>query len=138
MEIIPGQCKKTAKNVSNEDIAQAAKEMWRLCHEEAGKYGSALAIAHPQVDHENPLRFFVTAGGEVIANPIILEKSEPFTHTEGCMSFPFRGKKKVKRYKRIKVEYMQNGQLKTEEITDLKACIFQHEIDHMNGKSIYS
>ena len=78
---------------------------------------------------------------DVIINPEIIERSDLQSRKEGCMSYPFRGMKKLKRYNVIKVSYQIKGlcDLKTiEEIVEgLKAEIFQHEIDHSNSIFIY-
>lgn len=121
------------------EIKEIAEEIESLCHQPLGKHPSALAIAHCQVDHDNPLRFFVFANGDVVINPKILKRSGKFTHKEGCMSYPFRGTTKVERYNEIEVEYTTLDGKKVKEYREgLNACVFQHEIDHFNGKSIYS
>ena len=60
---------------------------------------------------------------------------------EGCMSFPNRTEKNVERFFRIKVRYWYNWHgipmRRTEWVEGLKAHIFQHEIDHFNGKNIF-
>ncbi len=114
-----------------------------------GNWSSARAIAHVQVEAENPKRFFVvhdeyvkTLGHWCIVNARILTRDIPCTFEEGCMSFPFRKSKKVQRYNDIKVEYyipFLDVHLikKTKVLTDIEAYIFQHEIDHANGVNIY-
>lgn len=140
MRVLPNQCKKHSQPVIDfKWCKQLAEEMAKLCKEPLGKYPSALALAHCQVDHDNPLRFFVLADGEVFINPKILIGTTQITRTEGCYSYPFRDVKKVKRYDRISVEFtnVKGRQIKTSVKGEL-AHIFQHEIDHMNGKHIYS
>lgn len=61
---------------------------------------------------------------------------------EACMSFQHKKEKKMMRYYSIKVKYQTKGffgQIRTHEewIEGLKAHIFQHEMDHMNGENIY-
>lgn len=61
---------------------------------------------------------------------------------EGCMSFQHKKEKKMMRYHTIKVKYQTRGffgRIKTHEewIEGLKAHIFQHEMDHMEGNNIY-
>lgn len=62
---------------------------------------------------------------------------------EGCMSFPNRTEKHVDRFFKIKVQYQVPLfwgfwlKTKTEWVEGLKAHIFQHEIDHGNGITIY-
>jgi len=61
---------------------------------------------------------------------------------DSCMSFPNRIKKNVEVFFRIKVQYQVVGLFgllinKREWVEGLKAHIFQHEINHLNGKNIY-
>jgi len=141
VRLLPGNCKRQSTKVEDvRKIEPVIFGMLKLCYRPAGMYDQgAVALSHCQVDHDNPKRFFVMNDGAVYINPIILEKSEPFTHKEGCMSYVFRAPKKIKRFKKIKVEYMNlKKKLITEDIEGYKACIFQHEIDHFNGKAIYN
>lgn len=105
------------------------------------------ALAHPQVS-EYPLSLFVTGGGKVVEkvviNPKIIERSGICHHKEACLSFPGRRPEKVvhTRYRRITVEYLEwNGDgvwsQKRERLDGLLAEIFQHEIEHLQGKNIY-
>ncbi len=97
-----------------------------------------LALAQPQVYNEWPLTYFMDRDFKVYINPRILEESEPTKSYEQCLSYPFRGKKKLKRFYKIKVEFWDHKMKKyTEEVTGLRAAVFQHEIDHFNGKTIY-
>lgn len=139
MEIIPKQCKKHSKKVVKfSEIKELIYEMAEICNRPCGKYPRAHAIAHCQVDHDNPKRFFVLSDGTPIINPVILEASRPFTHKEGCYSYAFRPEKKVKRYFKIKVQYQnEKGKKIVEDLEGLIACIFQHEIDHLNGIAVY-
>lgn len=68
----------------------------------------------------------------VMLNPVILKKSGAFDTEEGCLSLS--GRRKVKRYKQIKVQY-QNEQLQTriKTYSGWTAQIIQHEIDHLEG-----
>lgn len=68
--------------------------------------------------------------------------SNMYEVNEGCMSFNHKKEKKMWRYYRIKVKYQTRGffgRIKTHEewIEGLKAHIFQHEMDHMEGNNIY-
>jgi peptide deformylase len=71
----------------------------------------------------------------VMINPYLVSHSgEVVKDWEGCLSVPgIRGL--VPRYRRIEIEYMnQDGKLIKQELTDFVARIFQHEVDHLNGK----
>lgn len=68
-------------------------------------------------------------------NPRIINCSgEPVKGWEGCLSIPgIRGL--VPRYPMITVEYTsREGKLHQVELTDFVARIFQHELDHLEGK----
>lgn len=101
-----------------------------------------LALAHPQVS-EDPLAIFVTGGriGEnVYINAKILEKEGSAQPVEACLSFPGKrpGKVVAKRASKLLVEYRDTAfKLHTETVEGLLAQVFQHEIEHFNGKNIY-
>ena len=66
-------------------------------------------------------------------NPEILKGTDGYTTEEGCLSL-LGGPRKTKRYKKIKVQYMNDDfavRIKTFE--GFTAQIIQHEIDHCNG-----
>ncbi len=72
---------------------------------------------------------------QILINPkikILCDKST-FDSYEGCLSVPnLRGK--VKRYKEIQVDYFnEKAEFRTERVSGLKAVVYQHEIDHLNG-----
>lgn len=66
-------------------------------------------------------------------NPVILKGADLYETEESCLSL-LGGPRKIKRYKKIKVQY-QNLQLQTrlKTFTGWTAQIIQHEIDHCNG-----
>ena len=67
-------------------------------------------------------------------NPEIVESGDQFiTVQEGCLSFPGLFIK-VKRPKNVVVRYQdRDGEVHTEELTDLASRCFQHELDHLDG-----
>jgi peptide deformylase len=68
-----------------------------------------------------------------IVNPQLLERSEPLTLEEGCLSVPDEWEK-VPRFKKVKVRYQdKTGQWHEVEAEGRLAHIFQHEIDHLDG-----
>ena len=148
MQIIANQCKKSSRAVTQDDakrVREDALAMLFLCHTPLGRYRAAFAIAHCQVDHDDPLRFFVMKDGSLIVNPKIKAFSDELVRdTEGCMSHAFRSEVSVKRFSSVKISYQtlskknKLSKPKMQTFTDLQARIFQHEIDHFNGKSIYS
>lgn len=70
---------------------------------------------------------------EVMFNPEIIKKSEPYDTEEGCLSL-LGGPRPVKRYRSVKVSY-RTSELKPRIKTfdGFTAQIIQHEIDHCNG-----
>ena len=72
---------------------------------------------------------------KILINPkIVIDKeSGTFNSYEGCLSVPdLRGK--VKRYKKISLNYFDNeGKEIYEKIDGLEAIVYQHEIDHLDG-----
>lgn len=72
-----------------------------------------------------------------LINPIILNKKGSTTNIEGCLSFPDIFVK-VKRNKIIKVSFIDLSGKENIIVTDnlLSVCI-QHEIDHLNGITLY-
>ena len=139
MELIPMH-RTVSREVTPEDLPRVmedAEEMARMCHGPRKAY----ALAHSQVTKEDPLRFFAMSDGSVVVNPSITRhvafKRE---FDEGCMSIPDVPSFPVRRWTKITADYclMEDGRLvkKTHEFTGLSARIFQHEIDHMDGRYV--
>lgn len=74
-----------------------------------------------------------------IINPRILEYSDLQDFAwENCASFPAI-KSRVKRPVAIKVDYYnEKFELENQELMGLGARVFQHEVDHLDGKNIMS
>lgn len=138
---------KVSREVTQADVGKLLKEaeiMHKLCFTPRGKFPSALAIAHPQIEDKDPLRFFVTVTGEMIVNPVIKNCTKvTVDNVEGCMSFPENDVKKVQRHNVIDLEYqtiLKNGELSekmTTTYTGKLAKIIQHETDHLNAKYVF-
>jgi len=77
----------------------------------------------------------------VIANPKIMSHSEERTYLpngEGCLSVADEHFGIVPRYRRLKVKgYDVNGDLIEVKVQGYIAIVFQHELDHLNGKLFY-
>lgn len=142
--------------VMGTDIERVIKDggiMLTLCTIPRGMYGNISAIAHPQIDDRDPLRFFVLVDGKVIINPVIIDHTKvPVFKDEGCMSYPETPiKKEVPRYNKITVRYQTLVHKKTaegksvpvlsrwvdEKLSGNLANVFQHEIHHLNQVYIY-
>jgi peptide deformylase len=85
-----------------------------------------------------PYRAFAMATNpiQVCFNPRIVDAgNEVALLDEGCLSYPGIFVK-IKRPKNIKVRYTQpNGETLTATFTGMTARIFQHELDHQDGKN---
>ena len=83
--------------------------------------------------HKNAIVFFDNNKKiQIMLNPIILKKELEYETSEGCLSLD--GQRSTKRYKKIKVEYLDElfrKRIKT--YTDFEAQIILHEIDHTFG-----
>lgn len=94
-------------------------------------YRLFIVASHPSDRYPNAPTMQPTA----MINPRIIEHgTELVKDWEGCLSVPnLRGL--VPRYKTIKVEYTtKEGELQQTVLTDFVARIFQHELDHLDGK----
>lgn len=151
MKIIQRIGDKQSRSVMAKDIKKVRKlipEMHKLCHEPLGFHtNGAYAIAHCQVDQEDPLRFFVLVDGTAVLNPTINKHlGETVRHAEGCMSDAHVSHlASIPRYKKLIVSFtgLEDADAEMEEVDHLTitgnlAFIFQHEVDHMNGKHVYS
>lgn len=78
-------------------------------------------------------------GALKMVNPEILEASEEkIMYTEGCLSVPGM-RLGVERSKTIKVKFLTPfGQELEAELSDLEAVIIQHEMDHLEGETLYN
>lgn len=124
-------------------IQMDAPEMIKLCKIPLGKKIGALAIAHCQVTDKDPLRFFVTADGDIVINPRITGRYEgKKRELEGCFSYPNLPEITINRYISIMVKFLtlSSGVFIPVEAkySGKYARIFQHEIDHFNAITIYA
>lgn len=105
--------------------------MARLMYEVSG-----LGLAAPQIGISAAMIVVDAAGGSglyKLINPKIVRQEGQFIMEEGCLSLPGVGVR-VKRAKKITVEAQDDsGKQVFIEAEDLLACVFQHEVDHLNG-----
>lgn len=146
MKLIPPH-KTISRAVTPDDVTRVkadAAVMGAATKMPFGLYLGAFAIAHSQVTNEDPLCFFVTRDDEIICNPVITYKNRLKRPTEeGCMTFADQPKKITFRPYKITVEFQtitEEGMLSEKIVGIFKgvdAQIFQHEIEHFEGKYIY-
>ncbi|MBE6137419.1 MAG: peptide deformylase [Erysipelotrichaceae bacterium] len=68
----------------------------------------------------------------VMFNPIIIKKEMEYETEEGCLSL--EGVRPTKRYKKIKVEYLDfEFRKRNKSYSGFTAQIIQHEMDHLEG-----
>lgn len=115
-----------------------------LCKNGAGRYKNFAAAAHCYMTKEKPLAFFVDNEGKFFINPKItraLKTTEMYR--ESCGMFPMESFSLAERSRKIEVEYQTirlNGELSeviAEGLKGPKAIVFQHMVDHMEGKTIW-
>jgi peptide deformylase len=126
----------TLEGVSEEvtdyqEVAEISEEMFKIMSENNG-----IGLAAPQVGISK--RFFVMEIDKkrsVIINPKIKNRYGTLSIEEGCLSFPGI-RVKVERFSIIDAEYKNTeGTLVREKLNGLIAICFQHELDHLNGKT---
>lgn len=135
-----------ARPLESEEIA--AEGLASLIHDmlETLQDASGLGLAAPQVHvglqlvvvnippgNENPE--FAGMENGVLVNPVVTPiGEEKFRLWEGCLSIPdLMGE--VQRHAAVRVDYLdRTGRLCTVEAKGLAAAVFQHEIDHLDGR----
>ena len=136
-DILTTPTKKTDLKTAQE----LAVELFKTLKQEGGLGLSANQIGEDKsvcvVDVTNP--FF-------LLNPVITKKQKEIIYKEGCLSIPDK-MITTKRYQRIEVEAdnvegtMVFGPEKDKQVDNdlliLESVCVQHEIDHLNGKTIY-
>ena len=94
-----------------------------------------VGLAAPQIDKLiQVIAININQQAQILINPKITKKSWSKTILEeGCLSVPnIYGK--VKRHKKIRVEYLDcQGQTHKSKFKNFIARVIQHEIDHLNG-----
>jgi len=126
--------RKKAKGI--ERITEAHRNilisMARIMYDSAG-----IGLAAPQVGiNESMIVIDIGEGLYKLINPRIIKKQGVQSIEEGCLSVPGIGIK-VKRAKKIWVNAQDDSGKEIDlEAEGLFACVFQHEIDHLNGKLI--
>ena len=114
----------------DEELMMIVNDMRETMHVSDG-----IGLAGPQVGIAKKIAVIEYNGEKyVLINPVILERKELNTVEEGCLSFPGIYEK-VESPEYIKVRYYdEKGELIKKEIEGFLACVFSHEIDHLNGK----
>lgn len=99
----------------------------------------AVGLACNQLGLKGRVIFYVEKGlWKSLINPRIVkvEKSDSTLMKEGCLSFPNRYVK-VKRYDEVLIEHQLLEGKKEFVVSGFLSRIIQHEIDHLNGITMY-
>jgi peptide deformylase len=112
--------------------AKVLSRMSRIMYAESG-----IGLAAPQVGVQQSLIVAdIGTGLFKLINPVIVKKEGKQTNQEGCLSVPGVCIK-VTRAKKITLKALDDTGKQVElKAQDLLACVFQHEIDHLQGKLI--
>ncbi len=115
-------------------VYQYAEKMLELMHEAKG-----VGLAAPQVGWSMRLIVKDIPGDEldnnVFINPVIVEeKGGVIEAEEGCLSFPGILGKVVRAEQVVVVAYNLKGEKLEFEETGLGSRVWQHEIDHIDGR----
>ncbi|MDE0605126.1 MAG: peptide deformylase [bacterium] len=124
--------RRVAEDVTDIDgtMADLCEEMFTAMYEAPG-----IGLAAPQVGVSQ--RFFVYDFGDgrgVLVNPEITESDGEWTYNEGCLSVPELSWEIVRPRSIHLKAYDLDGNEVTLEAEDLEARLFQHELDHLEGK----
>lgn len=143
---------KVSRDVVETDIQQVIEDahvLYNLCFTQNGPASGAYAVAHPQVNDTDPLRFFVTQKQEIIINPVIVDHTRHTVDSiEGCTTFAHYSPVVVQRWNKCVVEFQtlvkgeKEGEFKlsdkiTVKLSGKDAKVWQHETDHLNSKYVY-
>ena len=114
----------------DEELKSLADEMLETMYASDG-----IGLAGPQVGISKKIAVIEYKGEKyVLINPVIFEREGAIIVEEGCLSFPGIYEK-VEAPELIKVEYQDvNGDHFEKDVEGFLACVFSHEVDHLNGK----
>ena len=146
---------KKLREVSIEEGLAIATELFQILNER----GDGIGLAANQVGIDAQVAVVNVIEPLVLINPKIISKENPFTFFEGCLSYPGQGVS-TQRYRDIVVQTAQEecgwyfsgaeslqdvrGQWEEQHKKDerekriLESVCVQHEIDHLNGVTIFN
>lgn len=155
---------KISRLVTDQDVERVyndAEKITGLLNASVGMYKRFYAIAHAQVETEDPLRFFVINPATdlfrswreiVVINPVMIRHTDLMCSSEeACASFASMPMTSVKRWTKCEVEFsplqfVQGEDGKNKPVIGRRisinmsgklAKVFQHEMDHLDAKYIY-
>jgi peptide deformylase len=97
----------------------------------------ALGLSAPQVGIPYRVICFPSTPNVVMFNPVVVDSTtEETVMEEGCLTYPGL-LLKMRRKRAIKVRYFRpNGEVMNEKFADMTARVIQHEVDHLDGRTI--
>ena len=124
--------KQVAKEIINVDgaLVQLIDDMFVTMYEAPG-----IGLAAPQVGVQK--RLFVYDFGDgpgVLVNPVIAESDGEWVYEEGCLSVPGLSWEIVRPNRVHLIGYDLDGNEVDLEVDELVGRLFQHEMDHLDGK----
>ena len=144
---------KKLRKVSVDEGLHIAKDLFNIL----AKRKDGIGLAANQVGIDAAVAVVNVREPLILINPFIEEQWDEIDYYEGCLSFPKKGVH-TKRYKNVIVKTEQeeggwyfsgegsgeegkgswekDGQKQDQEQRILEAVCIQHEIDHLNGKTI--
>ena len=147
--------KKKLKEVSVEEGMAIATKLFEILN----KRKDGIGLAANQVGIDASVAVVNVREPLVLINPKIVSKENPITYYEGCLSYPSKGVS-TQRYRDVIVETAQaesgwyfsgvpslnddsKGSWEKEKVKDddnlrlLESICVQHEIDHLNGITVF-
>lgn len=120
------------EKIDNE-ICQIAEEMLNIMYDACG-----VGLAAPQIGLSKRLVVLDITGektGErIFINPYIIDEKGETVEEEGCLSFPGLMGKVVRSQCVTVIAYNLKGEKLKIEAEGLLSCVWQHEIDHIDGR----
>ena len=146
--------KKKLRKVSVDEGLSIAKDLFNILNERKDGIG----LAANQVGIDAAVAVVNVREPLILINPVIKEQWDEIDYYEGCLSYPKQGIH-TKRYKNIIIQteqeeggwyfsgaettqevkgtWEEEGKKQDQEQRILEAICVQHEIDHLNGITIY-
>ena len=121
---------KKLREVSVEEGLSIATELFQILN----KRGDGIGLAANQVGIDAQVAVVNVTEPLVLINPKIISRENEISYYEGCLSYPKKGVN-TKRYEIVEVK--SDNSESTMRFDGLESICVQHEIDHLNGKTIF-
>lgn len=119
------------------EITDVSDALVRLSHDMLATMYEApgLGLAAPQVGVQKRLFVYdIGDGPRTIVNPVISDARDEWTYDEGCLSIPGLSIEIVRPKEIHLTGYDLDGNEVSIEADELLARLFQHELDHLDGR----